>query len=324
MADLHHPWNIAWGIVGLIIWSVGFWSLLKSPELVIPKKFVRSSGKITRIIIFLTGVLGWLLISYSLAGPRLPLGYADNKKEVNDIFFVIDISRSMLAEDFKPNRLEVAKEKIAEFIKLRPKDRIGIIMFSEKAFTLLPLTNDTKLVNEMITQIKVGLFGGGTNIGDALGLSVARAAQSLADNKVIILLTDGVSNVGNMTPIQAAQEAQKENIKVYSIGIGGKRDAKIPTGRGIFGMQYQTIPGGGIDNKTLLEIAKITKGKSYAASNPKALKDVFSEIDKLERTEITSSGKMIYKELYYLYLVIGVGFLIICEVLRGIWLKEVL
>lgn len=324
MAELHHPWSIIWGIVGLLVWSIGFWNIFKSPELVVPRRFVRSMGKFKRIFVYSLGAIGWLFISYSLAGPRLPLGYADNKKEVNDIFFVVDISRSMLAEDFKPNRLEVAKDKIAEFIKLRPKDRIGIIMFSEKAFTLLPLTTDSKLIKEVLTQIKVGLFGGGTNIGDALGLSVARAAQSLAENKVIILLTDGVSNVGNMTPIQAAKEAQKENIKVYSIGIGGNRDAKIPTGRGIFGMQYQTIPGGGIDNKTLQEIAKITKGKSYAASNPKALKDVFSEIDKLERTEITSSGKMIYKELYYFYLIIGVGLLLLCEAVRRVWLKEVL
>jgi len=324
MPEFNHLSNIVWGIIGLIIWSVGFWSFFKSPELAVPKKFVASGGKWKRLLVFTIGIIGWLFISYSLAGPRLPLGYADNKKEVNDIFFVVDISRSMLAEDFKPNRLEVAKKKIAEFIKLRPKDRIGIIMFSEKAFTLLPLTTDNKLIKEMIGHIKVGLFGGGTNIGDAVGLSVARAAQSLAENKVIILLTDGVSNVGNMTPIQAAEEAKKENIKVYSIGIGGNRDAKIPTGRGIFGMQYQTIPGGGIDNKTLQSIAKITGGKSYAAANPKALKDVFLEIDKLERTEITSTGKMIFKELYYFYLLLGVGFLLFSEFARVFWLKEVL
>ncbi len=324
MPEFTNIYNMLWGIIGIIIWSLGFWNIFKKSELVIPQKFIMTGGKTRRVFTFILGIVGWLFLIYSLSGPRLPLGYADNKKEVNDIFFVVDISRSMLAEDFKPNRLEVAKKKIEEFIKLRPKDRIGIIMFSEKAFTLLPLTTDTKLILEMIKHIKVGLFGGGTNIGDALGLGVARAAQSLAENKVIILLTDGVSNVGNMTPLQAAEEAKKENIKVYSIGIGGKRDAKIPTGRGIFGMQYQTIPGGGIDNKSLQEIAKVTNGKSYSAANKKALKDVFAEIDELERTEITSSGKMVYKELYYIYLLFGVSLLLLCELLRFVWLREVL
>jgi Ca-activated chloride channel family protein len=285
---------------------------------------VGQGRKALRIAIFLLGLAGWGLLTYSLTLPRLPLGYADSTKEVNDIFFVVDISRSMLAEDFKPNRLEVAKKKIEEFINLRVKDRIGIIMFSEKAFTLLPLTTDKKLIKQMIGQIRVGLFGGGTNIGDALGLAVARAAQSLAKNKVIVLLTDGVSNVGNMTPIQAAEEAKKVGIKVYSIGIGGNRDAKIPVGRGIFGMQYATIPGGGIDNKTLNQIAKITNGKSYAAINEKALADVLTEINNLERTEIKSSGKMIYIELYYRYLLIGILLLLLSELGRKFILREVL
>jgi Ca-activated chloride channel family protein len=228
----------------------------------------------------------------------------------------------MEADDFKPNRLEVAKKKIEEFIKLRPKDRIGLIMFSEKAFTLLPLTTDTKLIKEMIKQIRTGLFGGGTNIGDALGLGVARAALSLAKNKIIILLTDGVSNVGNMTPLQAAEQAVKEKVKVYTIGIGGKKDARIPVGRGIFGMQYQTIPGGSIDMETLKKIAKMTKGKSYSAADDRALQNVFSDIDKLERTEIKSSGKMVYKELYYKYLLWGVVLFLCGELLRLFVLKE--
>ena len=122
----------------------------------------------------------------------------------------------MLATDFKPNRLEVAKQKISDFVALRPKDRIGIVMFSEKAFTLLPLSTDLELIQEIISEIKVGFLGSGTNIGDALALGVARAAQSLTKNKVIVLLTDGVSNVGVMTPEQATREAAEKNIKTYT------------------------------------------------------------------------------------------------------------
>ncbi len=324
MPEFQFPQNALWGVVAIIVWGISYWGIFKQPELVIPKRFVRSKSVAQRLGVFLVGLVGLGLITYALTGPRLPLGYADSTKRVNDIFFVVDISRSMLANDFKPNRLEVAKQKIKDFVKLRPKDRIGLIMFSEKAFTLLPLTTDSKLIISMIDQIRSGLFGGGTNIGDALGLAVARAAQSLADNKVIVLLTDGVSNVGNMTPLQAAEEAKKEKIKVYCIGIGGKRDAKIPLGRGIFGMQYQTIPGGSIDMETLRAIAKMTNGKSYSAADKEALQNVFDEINKLERTEIKSSGRMIYKELYYFYLFSGVFLWILAELLRRFWLKEAL
>jgi Ca-activated chloride channel family protein len=252
------------------------------------------------------------------------MGFAKNKIEVNDIFFVVDVSRSMLAEDFSPNRLEVAKEKIAEFVALRPTDRIGIIIFSEKAFTLLPLSTDLKLIKQMVGEIKVGgMLGSGTNIGDALGLAVARGAQSLAENKVIVLLTDGVSNVGFLTPQQAAQEAKEQGIKVYTIGIGGSRDAKIPYGRNVFGRKrYQTIPGGSIDFKTLEEIADVTSGQSFAAQDEKALKDVLSEIEKLERSEIDSSARVIYKEIYLKFLIIGVILILLSELSRRIVFKE--
>jgi Ca-activated chloride channel family protein len=322
MTELQFPFDIIYGIVAIVIWSIAYWGIIKRPELTIPKKFVSTSNRALRIAVFLIGLIGLGLITYSLTGPRLPLGFADNTKEVNDIFFVIDISRSMEADDFAPNRLEVAKQKIEEFIKLRPKDRIGIIMFSEKAFTLLPLTTDNKLIKEMIKQIRTGLFGGGTNIGDALGLAVARGAQSLAENKVIILLTDGVSNFGNMTPLDAAEQASNEKMKVYTIGIGGKKDARIPVGRGVFGMQYQKIPGGSIDLNTLQKISKMTGGKSYSAADDQALKNVFADIDKLERTEIKSSGKMIYKELYYVYLFWGFLLFVFSEGIRAFILKE--
>src|SRR5690606_32519325 len=179
--------------------------------------------------------------------PKKPAGFVNDPEEVNDVIFVVDVSLSMLADDFKPNRLEVAKQKIQEFVDLRPTDRIALVMFSEKVFTLLPLTSDLKLVRQAISDLRTGFLGSGTNIGDALALGVARGLQSLAKNKVIILLTDGVSNVGTMTPLQAAEEAKNAGIKVYTIAVGGDGDARIPVPGGFGRQRFQYIPGGSFD-----------------------------------------------------------------------------
>ncbi|MCO4792698.1 MAG: VWA domain-containing protein [Bacteriovoracaceae bacterium] len=311
------------GLLGMLVWTFSFFKIGKKAQVFLPKNLSIGKRNLMRAVVFIIGLVAWLLISFSMGQPRKPLGLSENNIEVNDIFFVVDVSKSMLAEDFKPNRLEAAKSKISEFVKLRPKDRIGIIMFSEKAFTLLPLSTDLKLIEQIITEINVGFLGSGTNIGDAIALAVARGAQSLAENKVIILLTDGVSNVGSMTPLQAAQEAKEQGIKVYTIGMGGREDARIPVGRTLFGKkQYQTIPGGSIDTKTLGQIASITGAKYYLAQNDEALKNVLLEIEKLERTEIKASSRIIYKEMYLQFFLYGLFGLVLAELLRKYLLKE--
>lgn len=314
------------GLLGLLSWLAlkNYW--FKKSSIILGTGVGKSnSSRFKRFLFSFLGVIAWGYITFSLSLPRVPLSYAPNEVEVNDIFFIVDVSRSMLATDFKPNRLEVAKQKISDFVALRPKDRIGIVMFSEKAFTLLPLSTDLELIQEIISEIKVGFLGSGTNIGDALALGVARAAQSLTKNKVIVLLTDGVSNVGVMTPEQAAREAAEKNIKTYTIGIGGAEDAKIPLGSSRVGaLRYQNIPGGSIDLKTLQEIADITGGKAYFARNEGALGDVLDEIEKLERTEIKTSNKIVYEELYYKYLFIGVLLLLVLELLSKVFTRSVI
>ena len=287
-------------------------------QIYIPRKHHVHTGNLTRHLCFMIGVLAWLLISYALMGPRTPLGMARRKIEINDIYFVVDVSRSMLAEDFVPNRLEVAKSKIVEFVELRPTDRIGVIIFSDNAFTLMPLSTDLNLVKAIVKDIKVGMLGMGTNIGDALGLGVARGANSSAKNKVIILLTDGVSNVGKMTPIQAAKQAKKQGIKVYTIGIGKTDDKRVLNAGGV----YQRLPGGSIDLKTLKEISAITGGKSFYAASETALMQVLSEIQQLEKTKIESSSKIVYDEHYYKFLFFGMLLLISVEVSRRWILRE--
>ena len=314
-----------WGIAGLLVWLADFFRVFKKPEFRFPK--VKTS-KLLYAFRFLTlsmGIAGWLLIAYSLTGPRKALKFLPDTIEVNDIIIVLDVSKSMLANDLTPNRLEVAKKRLREFAAMKPKDRIGVVIFSERVFTLLPPTTDPKLVDRMISEIETGGFlGAGTNIGDALALGVARADQSETKNKVIVLLTDGVSNVGNMTPIQAAEVAKEFKIKVYTIAIGTNHDAKIPIGKGLFGTQFQTIPGGSFDTKTLKQISDMTGGRTYLADSSDAFKQILDEIELLERTKIKNSNQVVYDELYFEFLLYGIILLFASELLRRFAIREVI
>jgi Ca-activated chloride channel homolog len=323
--EFRTPYLLWVGVIAALMWSLDYWKVFVRSPLYFP---MQSSGtmwlkKSLRIGFFLLGIIGWAYLSYSLMQPRKSQKFSPSNIEVNDIILCIDVSRSMLAEDIKPNRLEVAKDRIREFVRMRPTDRISVVIFSEKVFTLLPLTTDPALVDQILSEISIGFLGSGTNIGDGLALSVARAVNSETKNKVIILLTDGVANVGTLTPIQAAEEAKKFGIKVYTIGLGTDEDAKIPVGNGIFGTQYQLIPGGSIDYKTLKEISDMTGGKFYPAKSNDALKDILGDIQKLEKTEIKVNNQIVYDEQYYSFLLMGVCLIFVVEFLRRLLLKDV-
>lgn len=311
------------GILALLFWALEYWKVFKKVELVAPVGQESKSINVIRLALFVIGTAGWLLIAFAMTGPRKPLKFAPNNIEVNDIYFVVDVSRSMLAEDLKPNRLEVAKVKLREFAQLRPTDRIGVIIFSEKVYTMLPLTTDPGLIDQILSDIKIGYLGSGTNIGDALALAVGRGQASKTKNKVVILLTDGVNNVGNLTPMQAAEMAKSYGMKVYTIGLGSNKDAKLPVGKGIFGMQYQNIPGGSIDLKTLNQISDLTGGKSYMATSDESLKEILQDIQKLEKTKIKSQSQVIYDELFFPYLLWGILLFIFSELSRKLIIKEV-
>lgn len=314
------------GALGLVFWLVRFFHLFKQVELFLPNNIINNGKSIvlSRTITFILGVSAWVLISFSLAGPKKSIGFAKNSITVNDVYLVVDVSRSMLANDFSPNRLEASKNKIIEFVNLRPTDRIGIIIFSEMAYTLLPLTTDMGLVKKLIKEIKIGFLGSGTNIGDAVGLAIARLASSPTKNKIVVLLTDGVSNVGAMTPMHAARVAQENNVKLYTIGIGGNKNALIPLGTPRAGVtqRYQRIPGGSIDLNTLKQMATLTGGKDYFAGDVGALARVFMEIESLEKIKIKGSRKQLYKEHYLKYLIWGVLLLIFVEILNRFMNRE--
>jgi Ca-activated chloride channel family protein len=323
--EFKHPLFLWFGVIAGIMWALDYWKVFQKAQLYFPQAQSQFAWwkKSLRFLLFVVGVIGWGYLSYSLMQPRKPQKFSPSNIEVNDIVLCIDVSRSMLADDIRPNRLEVAKERIREFARLRPTDRISIVIFSEKVFTLLPLTTDPALVDQVLAEISIGYLGSGTNIGDGLALSVARAVNSETKNKVIVLLTDGVANVGTLTPIQAAEEAKKFGIKVYTIGLGTDDDAKIPVGNGVFGTQFQLIPGGSIDYKVLKEISDLTGGKFYPAKSEGALKEILDDIQKLEKTEIKVNHQVVYDERYYSYLLIGVALLFAVEVLRRLLMKDV-
>jgi Ca-activated chloride channel family protein len=319
------PWLVSLGALIGLLWALDYWKVFHRQLLGIG--FQRGRRQvwhlIARILIFVAGAIGWGYLSYSFSQPRSAKSFSPSSKEVIDIVLVVDVSRSMLAEDLRPNRLEATKSQLRKFAQKRISDRVGLVIFSEKVFTLMPLSTDPALLEKVIGDIDIGYLGSGTNIGDGLALGVARAAESETKNKVIILLTDGVANVGNLTPLQAAQEAKKHGIRVYTIGVGSQEDAKMPVGRTVFGTQYQLIPGGSIDYKTLQEIASLTGARFYPATDEAALDRVFSEIDQLEKTEIKVEHQVVYDEHYYKYFATGFLLLIIAEALRRLLLREV-
>lgn len=314
------------GLFTALVWTLDFWKLIKKPELTLSQiDSLSKNAKFLRLILYILGLSGLLLISFAMTGPRKALKFLPGNIEVNDIFLVVDVSRSMLADDLEPNRLEVAKLKLREFAALRPIDRLGIVIFSEKVYTMLPLTTDPDLVDKVLQEVRIGPLGSGTNIGDALALAVARGQNSEAKNKVIVLLTDGVNNVGNLTPMQAANMAKEYNMKVYTIGLGTEKDARLPIGKDPFGrLQYQSIPGGSIDLKTLEDISSLTGGKSYLANSEGSLREILSDIQKLEKTKINSNNQIVYDELFFDFLLYGCLLLLLCEISRKFLLREVL
>lgn len=219
-----------------------------------------------------------------LARPQVKDNWKSSIMNGTDIVLSIDISSSMLAMDFEPNRLEAAKEVASRFVAGRESDNMGLVTFAAEGFTAVPMTTDKALLTSYINSIELGLLEDGTAIGDGLSMAINRIKDGPAKSKSIILITDGSNNTGIVAPLTAANIAKKHNIKVYTIGIGTNGEALFPVDD-VFGPTYvrQKVV---IDEPTLQEIAQITGGKYFRATDNQVLKDVFNEIDKLEKTEI--------------------------------------
>ena len=226
----------------------------------------------------------WALLVIALARPQSTSSRQDVSIEGIDIVMAMDISTSMLAEDFRPNRLEAAKDVAKDFIKERGNDRIGLVVFSGESFTQCPLTTDHGVLLNLIDEVKSGMIEDGTAIGDGLGTAVNRLKESEAVSKVIILLTDGENNRGFIDPLSAAEIAKVYNLRVYTIGIGTIGTAPYPFDTP-FGLQYQQVEVR-IDEKLLGQIADMTGGKYFRATNKGKLEEIYEEIDQLEKSKI--------------------------------------
>ncbi len=251
-----------------------------------------------RHALFAMRTLAVALLIFVLARPQATNKFQNVSTEGIDIILTLDISGSMLARDFKPNRLEASKDVATEFISGRPYDRIGLVVFSGESFTQCPLTTDHAVLINLLRQVQSGMIEDGTAIGMGLATAVNRIKDSKAKSKVIILLTDGVNNMGEIAPLTAADIAKTFGIRVYTIGVGTQGMAPYPV-QTPFGIQYQDMPVE-IDEGILKQIAETTGGKYFRATDNDKLVAVYREIDKLEKSKIDVRQFNRKEEKYFL------------------------
>jgi Ca-activated chloride channel family protein len=244
------------------------------------------------------------------AGPRIGGDQVETKQEGIAIAIALDISSSMLAEDFAPsNRLEVAKQQALGFIRGRTTDRIGLVAFAGEAMTQVPVTTDYPVLERAVQELKIGILEDGTAIGSGLATAVNRLRRAPDKSKVVVLLTDGENNRGTVDPRTAARAAASLGIKVYTIGVGSEGQAAVPTGRGPAGLRYEVLPVR-IDEVLLKEIAEVTGGRYFRAKDADALGQIFGQIDRLEKTPIQVTRYVRYDELtrpFVLFALIALG-----------------
>ncbi|MBN2776204.1 MAG: VWA domain-containing protein [Bacteroidales bacterium] len=273
-----------------------------------------------RHVLFAFRLIVLALVIVVLARPQSTDKWEDRKIEGVDIVMALDVSGSMLAEDFKPNRIDAAKEIGMEFISSRPDDRMGLVVFAGESYTQCPLTIDHAVLLNLFSEVKSGIIEDGTAIGMGLATAVNRLKDSKAVSKVIILLTDGVNNMGNVSPVAAAEFAQEYDIRVYTIGIGKNGMAPYPF-QTPFGIQYQNVEVR-IDEDILQQIAESTGGKYFRATDNQSLREIYSEIDSLEKTQLEVRMYSQPKEEFGLLLLAAMGLLLIEIILRLTILKN--
>jgi Ca-activated chloride channel family protein len=260
--------------------------------------------------------LAFLFLVIAMARPQLALKEENVMAEGIDIMMALDLSSSMLARDFDPDRLEVSKKVASEFLDKRTDDRIGLVVFSGESFTQCPLTTDHRIVKRFLSQLQCGFLEEGTAIGMGLATAVNRIKDGDAKSKVVILLTDGDNNTGYIKPITAAEISRELGIKVYTIGVGSKGMALTPQGKrsdGTYVFDYARVM---INEPLLQEIAEITGGKYFRATSEIGLQAVYNEIDQLEKTsrEITTFKR--YSEEFGRFLRIGLVLFIFHLILK--------
>ena len=244
----------------------------------------------------------------ALARPQERNVTRERQTEGIDIMMVLDTSTSMRAQDFKPNRFEAARDVGAEFIRSRTTDRVGLVVFAAKAFTQAPLTLDYDFLQEMLEDVDIGVIEDGTAIGTALAMAVNRLRESEAKSKVVVLLTDGQNNRGEIDPVTAAEVAEAVGVRVYTIGVGTHGKAPYVVDHPFGGQRRRMVPVE-IDEDMLEKVAAITGGKYFRATDKEGLRSVYAEISELEKTEVEEHVYIDYEEQYARFL--GPAFLLL-------------
>jgi len=261
-------------------------------------------GRLAVVLPRLLRALALAALVVALARPQTGVTTENVLTEGIDIVLVIDVSTSMLAEDLEPNRLEAAKAVAADFVAGRRNDRIGLVAFAGQAFTQAPLTFDHSVVESLAGELQTGMIEDGTAVGMGLATAVKRLQASPAESKVVVLLTDGSSNRGEIGPVTAAQMAQALGVRVYTIGAGSQGTARVPVPDGFGGTRYATMRVE-IDEATLREIADLTGGRYFRATDNESLAAIYAEIDELERTEVEIENFTQYGEEFPIPLLLG-------------------
>ncbi|MBC8033513.1 MAG: VWA domain-containing protein [Chitinophagaceae bacterium] len=323
--ELSQPWFLLLlAIVPILIWwyvnrynrqqaTFTISSLRQVPEQISFKRLVRHLPFIARLLALVCMIV-------ALARPQTRFDEELVSGEGVDIVLCIDVSGSMLAQDLLPNRMEAAKEVAANFVASRPTDRIGLVIFSGESFTLTPLTTDQTNLRTQIYNVRSGMLEDGTAIGMGLATSVERLKESKAKSRVVILLTDGENNGGFIDPNTAKELAKSLKIRVYTIGVGTEGTAPVPvqTNMGII-MQQEKV---NIDEKLMTQIANETGGKYFRAKDNESLKNIYSEIDKLEKSKVEVTALHRYSEKFFPFAIAAIALLVLEAILRFTVLKK--
>ena len=261
------------------------------------------------------------LLCVALARPQLTNRWSSESTEGIDIMIALDISGTMLAEDLKPNRLEEAKKEAAEFVKNRPNDQIGLVVFAGESFTQCPLTTDHAVLVNLFESVEYGMIEDGTAIGLGLANAVNRMKDSETKSKVIILLTDGSNNRGDIAPQTAAEIAKTFGIRVYTVGVGSYGQARVPV-QTPMGRQYMTMDSE-FDEGTLRAIAETTGGQYFRATDNNSLKQIYEQIDQLEKTKLRVREYSKHTENFMPYLIAALACLLLEVILRYFVLRTI-
>jgi Ca-activated chloride channel family protein len=308
--DFQSPWALALLLVLPLWWwwrrrGTGRVHAIVFSRVPLLTQVPRAGRALSRVLLALRAlvIIGFVV---ALARPRAAGRSEQSNREGINIVIAFDISSSMLAEDFQPqNRLEVARDRVKQFVLMRRSDRIGVVAFSGEALTQVPLTTDHPVVLAAVENLQPGQLEDGTAIGTAIATSANRLRNAPGRSRVMVLLTDGVNNRGSIDPRTAAQAAAAFGIKIYAIGVGTEGMAPVPVGRGVFGLRYENRPVE-IDDALLTEVAQKTGGRYFRARDAEALTRITEEIDRLERTPVRSRVYTRYAELYRWPLAIGI------------------